>query len=158
MQKRHQYQSKLAWTGNKGNGTLNYKAYERSYTINFAGKPVLEGSSDPAFRGDPSKYNPEEMLVASLSSCHMLWYLHLCSVAGIIVEEYEDEAKGVMVELEDGSGKFEEVTLHISVVIQQQHNMQKAEQLHEEANRMCFIANSCNFPVKHQVEINAIHA
>jgi organic hydroperoxide reductase OsmC/OhrA len=156
MQKRHQYQSKLIWTGNKGSGTSSYKAYERSYTINFAGKPLMEGSADPAFRGDPSKYNPEEMLIASLSSCHMLWYLHLCSVAGIRVKEYGDEAKGVMVELENGSGRFEEVVLYISVVIQQQQNMQEAAQLHEQANKMCFIANSCNFPVKHQIEINAI--
>lgn len=153
MSKTHQYQTTLNWTGNKGKSTLNYKAYERSYAIQIEGKPVLEGSSDPSFRGDRNKYNPEELLVASLSACHMLWYLHLCSVSGILVESYSDHASGIMEESNDGSGFFKEVTLKPVVIISKIENKELASSLHHKANKMCFIANSMNFPVLHEVEI-----
>lgn len=147
--KNHHYKTTIHWTGNKGTGTSGYRDYERSHTISAENKVVIEGSSDPAFRGDRTKYNPEEMLLSSLSSCHMLWYLHFCSEAGIIVTEYTDEASGIMAETASGSGHFTEVTLHPRVTVAEASMIEKAEQLHHKANEYCFIANSVNFPVKH---------
>jgi organic hydroperoxide reductase OsmC/OhrA len=144
----HHYETHIAWTGNEGQGTKSYKAYTRDHTITVAGKPALFASSDPAFRGDPSRYNPEELLVASLSSCHMLWYLHLCAVNQIVVTEYQDDAQGVMRESADGSGEFVEVTLRPQVTVAANADQDKALALHEDAHRYCFIANSVKFPVK----------
>jgi organic hydroperoxide reductase OsmC/OhrA len=148
--KEHHYKATITWTGNLGTGTSNYRAFSRNHEISVEGKPVIPASSDPAFRGDPSRYNPEELLVASLSDCHMLWYLHLCSEAGVIVIEYVDQAIGVMTEAADGSGKFKEVTLYPQVTVTDAAMVEKANALHHKANQMCFIANSCNFPVHHQ--------
>lgn len=151
--KTHNYSLSLVWTGNNGTGTSNYRSYERSHNIVIPGKPLLKASSDPAFRGDASCYNPEELLLASLSSCHMLWYLHLCADHGIIVTAYSDNPTGIMEEAVNGSGKFTEVTLRPVVQITDYLQKEKAIQLHEQANRLCFIANSVNFQVKHQPEI-----
>jgi len=151
MPKDHQYSTTVTWTGNKGSGTMDYRSYDRDYVISVKGKADISGSSDSAFLGDKSKYNPEDLLLASLSSCHMLWYLHLCSKNEIVVIDYKDEAVGTMEESADGSGKFREVTLHPTVLIANNANLELAESLHKEANKMCFIANSVNFPVNHQV-------
>jgi len=145
--KKHTYQTNLIWTGNRGTGTTNYRDYDRDYDIHIMGKPVILGSSDPAFLGDPKRHNPEEQLVAALSSCHLLWYLHLCAEAGVVVIEYEDEASGVMIENENGSGQFSEVTLRPRVRVRKQMMVKQAEVLHEEAHGLCFIARSVNFPV-----------
>ena len=153
--KSHHYQTKLNWTGNRGDGTADYRSYDRSYSVSIDGKPDLQGSADPAFRGDPSKWNPEELFLASLSACHMLWYLHLCSDEGIYVLSYKDQANGVMEEMTNGSGKFAEVTLHPEVTISDSGNLEKAGKLHKTANEMCFIANSCNFPVRHDATLKA---
>ncbi|MDR6461392.1 organic hydroperoxide reductase OsmC/OhrA [Chryseobacterium vietnamense] len=147
--KNHHYKITVHWTGNQGTGTTGYRDYERSHTISAENKVMIEGSSDPAFRGDRTKYNPEEMFLSSLSSCHMLWYLHFCSEAGIIVTDYTDEATGIMGETASGSGHFTEVTLHPTVTVAEECMKEKAEQLHHKANEFCFIANSVNFPVKH---------
>ncbi len=146
----HTYQISLRWTGNTGTGTNDYKAYSRNHTISVNNKPDVLLSSDPNFRGDNSRYNPEELLVASLSSCHMLWYLHLCSVNNIVVLDYTDKATGTMQEASNKSGVFTEVTLHPVVIITNVVMTDKAIQLHHEANKMCFIANSVNFPVRHE--------
>lgn len=151
--KHHHYKTAIEWTGNKGSGTSNYRDYERSHTISVENKPVIEGSSDPAFRGDKTKYNPEEMLLSSLSSCHMLWYLHCCSEAGIIVTDYTDHATGTMEETSNGSGRFIEVVLNPIVTITDEDKIEKAKELHTKANEFCFIANSVNFPVKHSPKI-----
>ncbi|HEV3443273.1 MAG TPA: OsmC family protein [Gemmataceae bacterium] len=151
--KTHHYQVQMAWTGNQGEGTKTYKVYLRDHEITAAGKPAILGSSDPSFRGDPTRYNPEELLVASLSACHMLWYLHLCAVNGIVVTEYRDEAQGQMTENKDGSGAFVEVTLHPRVRISAESDANRARTLHDEAHRLCFIANSVNFPVRNVPEI-----
>ena len=148
--KTHQYNLALRWTGNKGSGTSAYKAYDRAYTITINQKTDLLGSSDPAFNGDPTLHNPEELLVASISSCHMLWYLHLCAEAGVIVVNYTDAATGIMAETADGGGHFTGVTLSPAVVIKDAGMIDKANQLHKKANELCFIANSVNFPVAHQ--------
>jgi organic hydroperoxide reductase OsmC/OhrA len=146
----HTYKATTTWVGNRGSGTRDYKSYERNHNIAIEGKQPLLCSSDPNFRGDKTRQNPEELLVASLSGCHMLWYLHLCAVNGIVVTEYTDEATGKMEENKDGSGQFTEVVLKPNVTVLEQGMIEKANTLHHEANKMCFIARSVNFPVKHQ--------
>lgn len=153
MSKVHEYQVKVTWTGNLGRGTQSYRAYSRDHIIEAKGKPIIPASSDPSFRGDPTRYNPEEQLVASLSACHMLWYLHLCSEAGITVVSYSDPAHGVMEETADGGGRFAEVVLRPTIQILEQNKVEQAEALHTKANQLCFIANSMNFPVKHEATI-----
>jgi organic hydroperoxide reductase OsmC/OhrA len=150
MHKKHQYDLTVKWTGNTGNGTAGYKNYERSHFFQAANKAEVLCSSDPSFRGDKTKYNPEELLVASISTCHMLWYLHLCSEAGIVVINYTDNATGMMQETENGSGYFEEITLYPQVVVKDASMIEKANSLHEKANALCFIANSVKFPVHHK--------
>jgi organic hydroperoxide reductase OsmC/OhrA len=149
MKKEHQYNANLVWTGNKGSGTMDYRSYDRDFVISIDGKPQISGSSDSAFMGDKAKYNPEDLLLASISSCHMLWYLHLCAKHEIVVMEYKDDAFGTMIENADGSGKFNEVVLHPQVVIADGTQKELANSLHAEANKMCFIANSLNFVVQH---------
>jgi organic hydroperoxide reductase OsmC/OhrA len=145
--KRHNYEVRLDWTGNDGEGTKTYKGYRRDHTITSAGKPPIQGSSDPAFRGDPSRYNPEELLVASLSACHMLWYLHLCSVNHVTVLDYRDDASGVMEEGDDGSGEMVRVMLRPVVRISAGDDRVQALALHNQAHHLCFIARSVKFPV-----------
>lgn len=152
--KQHHYETHIAWTGNQGEGTKTYKGYKRDHTITALGKPTVLASSDPAFRGDPTRWNPEELLVASLSSCHMLWYLHLCAINHIVVTEYQDDAQGVMSEKADGSEEFVEVTLRPQVTVGADADQAKALSLHEDAHRYCFIANSVKFPVKIVAQIS----
>lgn len=153
MTKIHTYQAHTRWVGNTGEGTRDYKAYSRNHRIEISNKPDLLCSSDPSFRGDPSRHNPEELLVASLSGCHMLWYLHLCAVNGVVVVEYVDEARGRMQENTDGSGQFDEVVLSPKVTVRDETMVETANFLHREANKMCFIARSVSFPVRHQPTI-----
>ena len=150
--KLHDYHVRITWTGNNGEGTRSYNAYRRDHLIESEGKAPVLASSDPHFRGDPTRYNPEELLVASLSSCHMLWFLHLCAVNHITVVEYSDAACGVMEEAADGSGRFVRVVLK-PVVKLSSGDQAKAQELHHEAHRMCFIANSMNFPVECEPEV-----
>lgn len=151
--KQHEYSVTVRWTGDQGTGTSGYRTYKRDHEISASGKPVIPGSSDPAFRGDPARYNPEEMLVASLSTCHMLWYLHLCADAGIAVTGYVDEPRGSMAETEDGGGRFTEVVLRPRVRLAAGADPEAAQRLHERAHHLCFIANSVNFPVTCQAVI-----
>src|SRR6202167_1308918 len=138
--KQHHYEIQVAWTGNQGQGTKTYATYKRDYTTTAPGKPPVLASSDPAFRGDPARYNPEDLLVASLSACHLLSYLHLCAVNGVVVTAYEDNAAGTMEEDAAGSAQFTEVTLRPRVTITPESDAGKAMALHEEAGRLCFIA------------------
>lgn len=151
MARTHHYTTALEWTGNLSNGTSSYTAYGREHTISIQGKPDIFASSDPAFRGNAARHNPEELLVAALSSCHMLWYLHLCADAGVVVIAYVDVAKGTMEESSSG-GRFTEVVLNPKVTVVKAEMIEKANALHDEAHKMCFIANSCNFPVRHLPE------
>jgi len=148
MNLHHNYKLTVKWTGNKGTGTSSYRAYDRNHIILIEGKPTLEGSADPTFHGDRSKHNPEELLVASLSACHMMSYLHACIKAGITVVDYEDNATGTMI-TEGDSGHFTEVILNPVVTITNASQIDLANELHKKANELCFIANSVNFPVKH---------
>lgn len=153
MTKSHHYKTKVEWTGNTGKGTESYTSYQRNYTLSVDGKPPIHGSSDPAFLGDKTKYNPEDLLLASMSICHMLWYLHLCADEKIVVTNYWDEATATMIQTAGGGGKFTEATLHITVTITDPSKAELAKSLHEKANQCCFIANSLNFKVHHQPSI-----
>jgi organic hydroperoxide reductase OsmC/OhrA len=144
----HRYVVGLNWTGEQGNGTVGYQSYSRDHEIQTGDKPVLLGSADPTFRGDPNRYNPEELLLAALSSCHMLWYLHLCSESSVVVVRYQDQAEGTMIEEADGGGAFREVVLRPVVVVTSDSDMALAHRLHSDAHRLCFIARSVNFTVR----------
>ncbi|MBE1537961.1 OsmC family protein [Actinomadura algeriensis] len=150
MPKTHRYEVSVVWTGNTGTGTSSYRAFERAHEIRAADKPPIAGSADPAFRGDPARWNPEELLVASLSECHMLWFLHLCADAGVVVTAYTDEPLGTMAETADGGGRFEEVVLRPRVTLADPARAGEAAALHTRAHELCFIANSVNFPVRHE--------
>jgi organic hydroperoxide reductase OsmC/OhrA len=149
----HEYAARLEWEGNLGEGTSSYAAYSRSYRISVEGKADLLGSADPAFRGETDKHNPEDLLVASLSACHMLTYLALCAKRGIRVVGYVDEAQGLMVTDAEGGGRFESVTLRPRVAISEGSEAEAME-LHEKARSLCFVANSCNFPILHEARVS----
>jgi organic hydroperoxide reductase OsmC/OhrA len=154
--KDHKYATHMRWIGNRGAGTSDYRAYARDHEITGPLKSVtIPGSSDSHFRGDASRYNPEDLLVAALSACHMLAYLHLCAVNNIVVTAYEDDAEGNMVENRDGSGQFKEVLLRPRVTITPESDSTKAMHLHEDAGKLCFIARSVNFPVRHEPVISS---
>ncbi len=153
MRKEHHYEATVVWTGNLGSGTDGYKSYGRDHEILGPGKPILPGSADPAFRGDPQRYSPEDLLVASVAACHMLWYLHLCAVSGIVVTAYRDQAISTMVETEDGGGHVTEVVLRPRVTIRAGGDSGLAERLHDRAHALCFVANSVNFPVRIEAKI-----
>ena len=142
----HKYQTTVEWTGNHGTGTSGYRAYGREHVIWSGNKPEIPGSSDPAFLGDPSRWNPEELLLASVSACHKLWYLHLCADAGIAVLAYVDQAEGTMTD-RASPAKFTEIVLRPQVTIRAGDDAAKAEHLHHVAHEKCYIANSVNFPI-----------
>ena len=150
MVRRHTYETRSIWTGARGEGTAGYRSYDRSYDTTAPGRPPIPGSSDPVFRGDGERWNPELLLVAALSQCHMLSYLHRCAVNGVVVTGYEDVAEGVMVETPDGGGHFEDVVLRPVVTVAEAAMAASAQALHEEAAALCFIAASVNFPVRHE--------
>lgn len=149
MKGAHEYSSRLIWDGNSGEGTASYAGYGRQYHIDIEGKPNIAGSADPAFRGDAAKLNPEDLFVASLSSCHMLSYLALCSLKGVRVVAYEDDAKGTTTVDADGGGRFVEVVLYPKVTIADRERVALALELHDLAHSQCFIANSCSIPIRH---------
>ncbi len=151
MHKEHHYTLSVKWTGNNGTGTSHATHYERAHTISSAGKPDLQCSSDPAFRGDKTKYNPEDLFLASVSECHMLWYLHICADAGVVVIDYTDNPTGIMIEASaESRGRFTEMTLHPQVVVKDESMIAQANELHDKAREMCFVANSANFPITHK--------
>jgi organic hydroperoxide reductase OsmC/OhrA len=152
--KEHHYEVQVTWTGNEGTGTSSYRGYSRSHVIKAQGKTPIDGSSDPSFRGDATRWNPEELLVASLSACHKLWYLGLCAEAGIVVLAYEDHAHGTMAEESGGAGQFTSVVLKPKVTLAPGSDTEKAQALHHAAHEKCFIARSVNFPVTHIPELS----
>ncbi len=148
MSKEHIYKAKINWTGNTGEGTKSYAAYSRAHEVSGeGGKEIILGSADPIYRGEASRYNPEELVVAAISGCHMLWYLHLCADAGVVVVDYTDEADGKLKVADDGNGKIIEATINPRVTITKHSNAELARGLHDKAHEFCFIANSMNFPV-----------
>jgi organic hydroperoxide reductase OsmC/OhrA len=153
MSRAHRYEISCVWTGDRGEGTINYRAYDRLYNTASQGRATIPGSSDPAFRGDPELWNPELLLVAALSQCHLLSYLHRCAVSGVTVVGYSDRAEGVMVEDADDGGYFQEAVLRPVVTVADESMVEAAEHLHAEASARCFIASSVNFPVRHEPRI-----
>jgi organic hydroperoxide reductase OsmC/OhrA len=149
MLKTHRYELTVTWTGDRGTGTSGYRAYSRAHEVSAPGRPPLLGSSDPAFRGEPDRWNPEQLLVAALSQCHMLSYLHLCADAGIVVTAYVDNPRGVLAEA-SGGGQFTEVVLRPQVTVATPEMVERAGGLHVDAHKLCFIANSVNFAVLHE--------
>ncbi|MBT2594768.1 OsmC family protein [Arthrobacter sp. ISL-72] len=145
----HRYAVTVRWTGNRGEGTSTYRGYSRDHDVELAGLPVLKGSADPTFHGDKTRYNPEQLLLAALSQCHMLSFLHVAVKHGVVVTAYEDRAEGLMRTNRDGSGQFESVTLRPKVTVAAEVDAALMEELHQEANKVCFIARSVNFPVLH---------
>lgn len=159
MAEPHRYHIHTRWTGNRGTGTSAYQAYSRDHEMAAPGKAAdIPGSSDPAYRGDPSRYNPEELLVAALSACHMLWVLHLCARAGIVVTDYEDDAEGEIELAPDGGGRFRCVTLRPRIAITDAARTAATEALQAQAHALCFIANSVNFPVTCEARVQAAGA
>jgi organic hydroperoxide reductase OsmC/OhrA len=150
MARRHEYETETTWTGDRGEGTASFRSYDRLYDTTAPGRPAIAGSSDPAFRGDDRRWNPELLLVAALSQCHLLWFLHRCAVGGVVVTGYRDRASGVMAERPDGGGRFEEVVLRPVVTVADADMAARTERLHREASALCFIAASVNFPVRHE--------
>jgi organic hydroperoxide reductase OsmC/OhrA len=146
----HRYSLTVQWTGNLGDGTSSYRSYSRDHDVLIPGLPVLKGSADPTFHGDRKRYNPEQLLLAALAQCHMLSYLHVAVKHGLVVTDYRDEASGLMRLNRDGSGQFERVVLHPHVTVADAGQVDLAAGLHHEANQVCFIARSVNFPVEHQ--------
>jgi organic hydroperoxide reductase OsmC/OhrA len=147
----HHFESTVTWTGNLGTGTSTYRAYSRNYEIAGEGKSAtIAGSSAPAFRGDKTRYNPEDLLIASLSACHMLWVLHLCAEAKITVVEYVDTASGAMAINPDGSGQFSEVVLRPRITVLETGRDDDLRAINVKAHGLCFIARSVNVPVRHE--------
>lgn len=145
----HRYAVTVRWTGNRGDGTSTYRGYSRDHDVDIPGLPTLKGSADPTFHGDKARHNPEQLLLTALSQCHMLSFLHMAVKHGVVVTAYEDRAEGLMRTNRDGSGQFESVTLRPQVTVAAPVDAALMERLHEEANKVCFIARSVNFPVLH---------
>jgi len=155
MARMHTYDVSVAWTGNRGTGTSGYRDYDRAHEVRANGPAPIAASSDPAFRGDPGRWNPELELTAALSQFHMLWFLHLCADAGVTVTSYADDARGRMAEDADGGGRFTEVVLRPRVTVSSAGMIEAATALHAEAHAKCFIASSVSFPVRHEPVISA---
>ena len=149
----HTYDAVVTWTGDRGTGTSGYRDYDRAHDVAVDGRATIAGSSDPAFRGDPTRWTPEHLLVAALAQCHMLWYLHLCAEVGVVVTGYVDRAHGTMTET-GGGGRFDEVVLRPAVRVTAPSMLAAATSAHTEAHRRCYIANSVNFPVRHEPTID----
>ena len=150
MTKEHEYTSRVVWTGDRGEGTAHYRAYDRTWSIETPGKPVIRCSNDPLLGGDPSLPNPEDLLLSSLAACHMLWYLHLASEAGIVVSAYADEPVGVGETLANGAGRFVGATLKPTITVAAGTDLGRADAIHHRIHRTCFIARSVNFPVAYE--------
>lgn len=148
MTHEHHYNLTTIWKRNIGEGTKNVKAYDRSHTVIISGKPDLHLTTDNPHVGDKSKLNPEDLLVAAISSCHMLSYLYVCALEGIVIHDYIDNATGIMIEKESGGGAFKVVTLNPSFTVESEHMLKRSLELHHKAHKICYIANSVNFEVK----------
>jgi organic hydroperoxide reductase OsmC/OhrA len=153
----HRYEVTVRWTGDSGQGTSDYRGYGRDHDVQGEGKQAILGSSDPAFRGDATRWSPEELLVAALAQCHMLWYLHLCATGGVVVTDYADTPVGTMtMDAAGGGGQFTEVVLRPAVTVAEESMADKARALHDEIGALCFIARSVSFPVRHEPTVRAV--
>lgn len=149
----HEYALHAKWLGEGTAGTTTYAGYTRAIEVRVGGKPALDVSADAAFRGDPAKHNPEDLLLAALASCHMLSYLALCARKRVTVLAYEDDARATLAVHPDGGGEFESVTLRPRVTLAPGSDRELALALHEAAGQLCFIARSVRTPVRHEPTI-----
>jgi len=149
LTRQHRYTATVEWTGDRGEGTADYRSYDRDHEITAEHAATILGSADPTFRGNPSRWNPEQLLVAAAAQCHMLAYLHLAATNGVVVSAYVDHPTAVMTEDGDGGGRFTEIVLHPLVTVTDSAMVETADALHAQANDACFIANSLNLPVGH---------
>ena len=154
MTQRHDFVSRIVWTGNLGEGTRSYRGYDRTWNIEVPGKAVIACSNDPLLGGDPTRMNPEDLLISALSACHMLWYLHLASNAGIVVTAYRDEPVGHGETLPNGAGRFLSAVLRPTISVREGADLDRAAELHHEVHDFCFIARSVNFPVRYEPTIS----
>ena len=145
----HSFSVNVTWTGAGSEGTTSYTSYSRDHEVVVEGKPPLLGSADAAFRGDASRYSPEDLFVASLSQCHMLWALHMAARAGVVVVGYSDRATGTMRVESAGAGQFVEVTLRPQLTVEGDVDEAVVAKIHDDAHAHCFFARSVNFPVRH---------
>jgi organic hydroperoxide reductase OsmC/OhrA len=145
----HHYSVDVAWLGNRGTGTSGYRAYGRQSAVTAAGKHPIDASADRTFHGDADRWNPEELLLAALSECHMLSFLHVAVQHGVVVTDYTDSATGTMVQEGDG-GHFTSAVLRPVVTVSAPVDDELFTRMHHEAAGKCFIANSVNFPVTHE--------
>ena len=150
MTETHDFAAKVVWTGNRGQGTAHYRAYGRNWEVRTPGKPAIACSNDPRLGGDAALHNPEDMLIAALSACHMLWYLHLASEAGITVLAYEDDPLGHGTSQASGAGRFTGATLRPRITVAPETDLARADAIHHEIGKVCFIARSVAFPVAHE--------
>jgi organic hydroperoxide reductase OsmC/OhrA len=155
----HRYEMTVRWTGNTGSGTSDYRGYRRDHEVLGDGKPLIPGSSDPAFRGDAARWNPEELLVVALAQCHMLWYLHLSANDGVVVTDYSDQPVGTMtMDAMGGGGQFTDVVLRPAVTVADPSMVDKALALHDQIDALCYIARSVKFPVRHEPTVRVAPA
>lgn len=154
----HEFTASVRWTGNRGQGTSSYRSYDRTWDISTAQKAIVNCSNDPLLGGDPAKHNPEDLLLASLSSCHMLWYLHLASAAGIVVHAYRDSPVGIGETLPNGAGRYVRAILRPRIVVSKSSDLKLADELHNEVHKYCFIARSVNFPVTYETSFKELDA
>ena len=152
----HDYTARVVWTGNRGQGTVAYRSYDRTWNVETPGKPVIPCSNDPLLGGDPNLHNPEDLLIASLSACHMLWYLHLASDAGIAVQAYHDDPLAVGETDRSGASRFLRATLRPSITVPAGTDLARADAIHHEIHKTCFIARSVNFPVDYAAEYTVV--
>lgn len=148
--KENNFTARVEWTGNTGEGNKRYLGYKRTWSITTPGKAEVECSNDPQLGGDPSLHNPEDLLLTTIASCHMLWYLHLASDAGVLVQSYQDTPEGVGETQKNGAGRFVRVTLHPRILVAEGTDLEKAHKLHEDVGEYCFVARSMNFPIHHK--------
>lgn len=149
----HRYAANLIWDGNTGEGTRDYGSYSRRYRVQVGGKPELAGTADPAFRGEADRHNPEDLFLAAIAACHMLFYLALCARRGVRVLAYQDRPSGTMATRADGGGAFAEILLRPRVLVAPESDPGLAVRLHDSAHELCFLANSCRFPIRHQATV-----
>jgi organic hydroperoxide reductase OsmC/OhrA len=147
MAKQHEYSSRTVWTGNAGEGTRRYRGYARTWDIATPGKPVIHCSNDPLLGGDPTLPNPEDLMLATVSACHMLWYLHLACNAGIVIHSYTDDPVAIGETAPNGAGRFLSATLRPRIEVEAGADLDKAAALHNDVHQFCFIARSINFPI-----------
>jgi organic hydroperoxide reductase OsmC/OhrA len=156
MSYKHLFKAKLNWNSKRDSITANTRKFTKSHFIAIEGKELLQVSAAKAFKGDPELYNPEDLLLSSVVSCHMMSYLYVCAQNGIDIVSYQDQAEATLEVLENGSGRFIEVRLFPHVIVRNKEQIAEALLLHQEANKLCFIANSCNFPILHQATCEVI--